>query len=308
MDPLIVFFGFGVGVMVGMTGMGGAAIMTPLLILFFGIPPITAIGTDIAYQGVTKSVGTVQHLRLKTVNVRLALWLAIGSVPTAVAGVFFIRWLADIYGDKINQVILFPLAGALLLVGGGLLIRTLFNQRAADRERHDIELDRRHKVMAVVTGAVTGIVVGVTSAGSGFMVAVVLILAYRLIPRRVVGTDITHAAILMLAAGAAHVLAGNVDFLLMGTLLVGSIPGIWLGSHLSVKLPTGALRTALSILVVSSGVALINKAGIAIPAPVLLTVPVFLAVVAGGLYIVRSKKLSLAQLRSNDLSQLQADS
>lgn len=290
MDPLIAIFGLGVGVLVGMTGMGGAAIMTPVLILFFGFTPTTAIGTDIAYQGVSKSVGGWRHFRLGTVNKKLALWLAVGSVPMAIAGVWFIKYLQVTYGESIQNVILFPLAGALLLVGGGLLIRTLLMPHTSNREREDLTIDRRHKVLAVITGAVTGLIVGITSAGSGFIVAVILIMFYRLVPKRVVGTDIAHAAILMIGAGIAHAIAGNVNYTLMGTILIGSVPGIWIGSHLSVRLPSGFLRTVLSILIVSSGVALISKAGVEIPPAVLLAVPVALLTGAGLLHLSRIRR------------------
>ena len=135
------------------------------------------------------------------------------------------------------------LAMVLVCVGIVVLVRSLFIQRMVESEREDFELDHWHKVAAVIIGATTGFVIGLTSAGSGTLIAVFLIVLYRMAPKQVVGTDIVHAAVMLFAAAIAHTIAGNVDFALVGTILIGSIPGIWIGSHLTSRLPTGCCAT-----------------------------------------------------------------
>ena len=179
------------------------------------------------------------------------------------------------------------LSGALLFTGLAVLLRALFLPKLVERERATIELERRHKVSAVVIGVFVGFVLGVTSAGSGALIAVALILVFRLVPTRVVGTDVFHAAILLWAAAAAHLIAGNVDFALAGTILIGSVPGVWLGSHWSVRVPVGTLRTALGFVLVGAGLGLASKAGADVPAPVIAAVPIGLALLIGGQALVR---------------------
>jgi uncharacterized membrane protein YfcA len=277
LDPLLIVAGLGVGLLVGMTGMGGGSLMTPVLILLFGTAPTTAIGSDIAYAAITKTVGGWRHFRLRTVNLPLSLWLAVGSVPAAIAGVWVISLLHRAYGDSFDDIVLTMLAIALVLVGLLVLIRALFIPQVARFERDSFELSRGQKVAAVGIGASTGFVIGITSAGSGTLIAVFLIAFYRLTPRRVVGTDVFHAAILLWAAGIAHVVDGNVDFGIVGTILLGSIPGIWIGSHLTVRLPTGLLRNALGLVMVLSALALFHKAGIELPLALVIALPVVLA-------------------------------
>jgi uncharacterized membrane protein YfcA len=259
MDPKIVFFGFGVGFLVGMTGMGGGSLMTPLLVLLFGIKPTTAIGTDIAYAAVTKTAGGWRHLKLKTVNMRLVYWMAAGSVPSAIAGVWVLDILKRKLGDQLDETVFAILAACLLVVGAATLLRGFF---LADKiqERDDFVMHTRHKIAAVAIGATTGFVIGLSSAGSGTLIAIMLIAVYRLTPQRVVGTDVVHAALLLWAAGIAHIVAGNVDFGLAANILVGSIPGVIIGSNLSVKWPQGALRTILGVVLIAAGVTILNKA------------------------------------------------
>jgi hypothetical protein len=260
MDPALVIFGFGIGLLVGMTGMGGASLMTPLLILVFGISPVTAIGTDIFYAAVTKTVGGYQHLKLKTVHRGLAFWLAVGSVPSAIAGVWVIELLQARYGDDLDKLVLGMLGGALLVVGVATLLRSVFFKDVI-AERSAMHLYRRHIIAAVITGAVTGFVIGLTSAGSGTLIAIALIAIFRLTPQRVVGTDVFHAAVLLWAAGIAHWVGGNVDFALAGNILLGSVPGVIFGTSLSVKAPQAFLRRALAVVLIASGVTLISKEG-----------------------------------------------
>jgi hypothetical protein len=259
MDPTIVIFGFGIGAMVGMTGMGGGTLMTPLLILLFGVKPVTAIGTDIFYAAVTKTVGGWRHLRMGTVNMSLALWLAAGSVPASVVGVWAISILQSRIGEEeLDSIVYALLGGTLLMVGIITLARALILSKLVE-ERDDFVMQRRHKVAAVAIGATTGFVIGITSAGSGTVIAILLIAVFRLTPVKVVGTDVFHAAILLWAAGIAHWVGGNVDFLLAGNILLGSVPGVVVGSHFANRAPTNFLRTALGVVLVASGVITVQK-------------------------------------------------
>ncbi len=272
MDFALVAFGLGVGILVGMTGIGGGSLMTPMLILVFGVTPVTAIGTDLAYAAVTKTVGGWKHLRQKTVDMTLSSWMALGSVPAAIGGVYVLTLLEDWLGRDFEDAVIAILAVALLLTGTATLIRA-FLKRMHERERDTIAMERRHKVAAVVLGVCVGFVLGVTSAGSGALIAVGLILLFRLSPQRVVGTDVFHAAILLWAAGLAHVIAGNVDFGLAGTILLGSVPGVWLGSHWSVRVEPAVLRTTLAVVLIGAGLALLIKAGLGIPVAVIVPFP-----------------------------------
>ena len=177
----------------------------------------------------------------------------------AIAGVWLIEILQHNYGeDEVNKVVLGMVASALLVVGVATLIRALF-LRDVIPERYAMHLYRRHIIAAVITGATTGFVIGLTSAGSGTLIAIVLIAVFRLTPQRVVGTDVFHAAILLWAAGIAHWVGGNVDFGLAANILVGSIPGVLIGSQLAVKVPTGLLRNALGVVLIASAITLITK-------------------------------------------------
>jgi uncharacterized membrane protein YfcA len=271
-DFALVAFGLGVGILVGMTGIGGGSLMTPMLILVFGVTPVTAIGTDLAYAAVTKTVGGYKHLKQKTVDMTLSAWMAIGSVPAAIGGVYVLTLLEDWLGRDFEDAVIAILAGALLLTGAATLVRA-FLKSMHERERDTIEMERRHKVAAVVLGVCVGFVLGVTSAGSGALIAVGLILLFRLSPQRVVGTDVFHAAILLWAAGLAHIVAGNVDFGLAGTILLGSVPGVWLGSHWSVRVEPDVLRTTLAIVLIGAGLALLIKAGLDLPLVVIAPFP-----------------------------------
>ncbi len=259
MDPTIVIFGLGIGVLIGMTGMGGGSLMTPLLILLFGISPVTAVGTDIFYGAVTKTAGAWRHLKHHTVHRAIVIWLAVGSIPMGIAGVWLIEILQNAYGeDAVNQVVLGAVGAALLVVGIATLVRALF-LRDVIPERYAMHLYRRHIIGAVTTGAITGFVIGLTSAGSGTLIAIVLIAMFRLTPQRVVGTDVVHAAILLWAVGVAHWVGGNVDLGLAANILIGSVPGVLIGSQLAVKVPTGFLRNALGVVMIASAIVLVTK-------------------------------------------------
>ncbi|MDP9135030.1 MAG: sulfite exporter TauE/SafE family protein [Actinomycetota bacterium] len=277
MDPAIAAFGLGVGVLVGMTGIGGGSLMTPLLILVFGIKPITAVGTDLAYGAVTKTVGGWRHFRQGTVDMSLSLWMAVGSVPAAIGGVYVLELVERAYGDDFDSILIVALAVTLLFTGLVTMTRALFLKALHDKERDTVEMTTRNKVYAIVLGLAVGFVLGVTSAGSGALIAVGLILLFRLIPSRVVGTDIFHAAILLWAAAAAHLVAGNVDFALAGNILIGSIPGVWIGSNLTLRVGNSVLRTTLALVLIGAGLALLSKAGAGIPSWLIALFPAAIA-------------------------------
>jgi uncharacterized protein len=280
MDPAIVLFGLGVGVLVGTTGMGGGSLMTPLLILVFGIKPVVAVGTDLAYAAVTKTVGGWRHFRKGTVFPRLAFWLAVGSCPGALLGVWLLDRLRDAWGEDFDTFMLVSIGAALLLTGSLVLLRALALADHAARERAAFRMQTRHKVAAVALGGSIGFILGITSAGSGTLIAIGLILGFRLSPHRVVGTDVAHAAVLLWVAALAHLVSGNIDYELAGTILLGSIPGVWIGTALAMRLPQEWLRVALATVMLGSGMALFSKAGLDLPAPVLVGVPLGLAVVS----------------------------
>ncbi|HEV2075569.1 MAG TPA: sulfite exporter TauE/SafE family protein [Thermoleophilaceae bacterium] len=169
--PVVIAFGLGVGVLVGLTGIGGGSLMTPLLILVVGTPPVTAVGTDLAYGAVTKTVGGYKHWRQRTVDFKLSTWMALGSVPAAVGGVVALTWLERTAGDDFEPVLIAVLAGAILLTGAITLIRAIFLKQLVLKERETLTLAFRSKLAAVLIGAVVGFMLGVTSAGSGALIA-----------------------------------------------------------------------------------------------------------------------------------------
>jgi uncharacterized membrane protein YfcA len=277
---LVIGFGLGVGILVGMTGIGGGALMTPLLVLFIGTPPATAVGTDLVYGAVTKTVGGYKHWKQKTVDFALSWWMALGSVPAAIGGVYVVGILRkNLGGPAFDHTMLLLLAGAIAFTGAVTLIRAIFLKQLLARERDTIQMQARHKIAAVVLGLSVGFVLGITSAGSGSLIALGLILLFRLSPHRVVGTDIFHAALVLWAGGIAHIIAGNVDWALAGTILIGSVPGVWIGSHMSVRLPAGTLRTVLGVVLVGAAMGLGSKAGLPIPPWSIAVVPGILAAI-----------------------------
>lgn len=278
MDPLLIVFGFGVGILVGMTGMGGGSLMTPLLVLLFGFQPTVAVGSDIAYQAITKTVGGWRHFKLRTVNLGVTKWLALGSVPGAVSGVYVIKALERAWGSEVETFTLIALGGVLAFTGAFTLVRCLLAASPPeDADPKHVDLDKLHKGLAMLVGISTGFVIGITSAGSGTMIAVALLALFRLSPRHVVGTDVFHAAILLWAAGLAHWAGGSINFVLVGTLLLGSVPGVMLGARFSVHVPIATLRTALGIVLVLSGSATLAKAQVeAVPMLIVLSLAGFM--------------------------------
>ena len=245
-----VLAGLAVGVLVGMTGMGGGSLMTPMLILLFGFDPKTAVGTDILHGAVFKSFGAVRHRQLGTVHMKLALWMLVGSAPLSLVGV----QIASSFGDD-AQTTMGKIVGATLIVGGlGFLAKAFIKPP----EVRPVEMTRRDRIIAVLIGATFGFVVGLTSVGSGTFFGFAMLLLFPLSAVQIVGTDLTHAALLLWVAGAGHLLHGNVDLHAMSWLLVGSIPGVLIGSNLSIRVPDRALRTAFSFILILSGIKIVE--------------------------------------------------
>jgi uncharacterized membrane protein YfcA len=282
-DPLVIVFGLGVGILIGMTGIGGGSLMTPLLILFAGIHPTVAIGTDLAYGAITKTLGGWRHLRKGTVDLGVSKWLAFGSVPGSIAGVAALElWL-----KHSPSVLLTGVAIALLVVSVSMLFRALFLRAAIERERESVFLDRATRVQAVGLGALLGFLLGLTSVGSGALIGLALILVFRLTPHRVVGTDVFHAAIVLWAAGLAQLVAGNIDFGLMATILVGSLPGVVIGTALSGRIPAVVLRPALGCVLLGSALGVLTKAGAELPTWTIVGVPALVGVAAALIHRIR---------------------
>ncbi len=242
--------------LVGVTGMGGGSLLTPLLVILFGFSPSVAVGTDLLHGAVFKSFGAVRHRRLGTVQARLSGWMFLGSAPMSLLGVATATWLKHRYGSGAASVQGTILGVALVAGGIGMLAKSLIRFREAPEGA--FILTRRDRIAALLIGLGGGFVVGLTSVGSGVFFGLTILIVFRLRSAKVVGTDIFHAAALLWVAGSGHLLAGNVDLRAVGWLLLGSIPGVLLSAGLTVRLPDQLLRMTLGMVLLSSGVRLLN--------------------------------------------------
>lgn len=251
-DPLYVASGFGVGLLVGMTGVGGGSLMTPLLILLFGIHPSTAVGTDLLYAAATKAGGSVVHGLSRSIHWRAVIRLACGSIPASILTMVAI-WQLDLNATSQRSLVNLVLCFALLLTATSLIFRKSILDRYRRRMEHVDE--RTIAIATVVTGALLGVLVSISSVGAGAVGVTALLLLYPRLPMAsIVGSDIAHAVPLTLVAGAGHWALGAVDWQLMGVLLMGSLPGILIGSYSAVRVPQTFLRLALAtILLVVAG-------------------------------------------------------
>jgi uncharacterized membrane protein YfcA len=254
-DPLYVASGFGVGLLVGMTGVGGGSLMTPLLILLFGIHPATAVGTDLLYAATTKTVGSLAHSWKKSIHWPAVIRLASGSIPASIVTLVVIWWL-DLNGESSRSLVNLVLCFALFLTAASLIFRKAIMQRHPWRpEQVNPTTTAR---ATVLVGAVLGVLVSISSVGAGAVGVTALLLLYPQLPMpRIVASDIAHAVPLTLVAGIGHWATGEIDWGLMGVLLVGSLPGIIIGSYLAHRVPEPALRVvlALTLIVVAGNLA-----------------------------------------------------
>jgi uncharacterized membrane protein YfcA len=252
MDWLTSFAGFTVGLIVGVTGVGGGSLMTPLLVLLFGVAPVTAVGTDLLFASVTKAGGAWAHARRGNVDWSVVAWLAAGSVPASATTLVLLHLFVP-HPDRLSAIVSVALGVALILTACALAFREKLHAWAA--RRAGASVDRASTALrTLITGAVLGVLVTVSSVGAGALGVTALFFLYPgLAAARIVGTDIAHAVPLTLVAGLGHAAAGVVDWKLLLALLVGSLPGIWLGSSLSQRIPERVLRTALAAMLVLIG-------------------------------------------------------
>ena len=244
-----------IGVLVGLTGMGGGSLMTPILVFVFGFKPTYAVGTDIFHGAIFKTFGAFRHRRLGTVHGHLTMWLFAGSGPMAIAGVVVSYVLRNSISNA--QTILGYAIGVALIGGGsGFLAKSLVKRGVQPNERPFI-MSRRDKLIALATGAVFGFIVGLTSVGSGTYFGLVMVLVYPLTMPRIVGTDIFHAAALLWVAGVGHLIIGDVDLHATAWLLLGSVPGILISARYTLKVPDLTIRGGLGGILVISGLKLL---------------------------------------------------
>lgn len=255
MDWMYTLSGFLVGLIVGVTGVGGGSLMTPLLVLLFGVAPATAVGTDLLYASLTKTMGAWVHGKRGTVDWKIFGLLAMGSLPASLITIMTLKYLA-LDEKSLRSLVTSVLSVALLLTGTALLVKDQVKKLARRKSGAMFELHHRYLPSAtIVTGALVGILVTISSVGAGALGMVVLLFLY---PRhqvaRLVGTDIVHAVPLTAFAGMGHLALGTVDMVLLGSLLLGSLPGIYIGSHLSAKVPEKMLRLFLAALLLLIGI------------------------------------------------------
>lgn len=263
MDIWIGVAAFGVGIIVGLTGMGGGALMTPALVLIFGVPPLAAVSSDLVASAVMKPVGSAVHLRRKTVNLQLVKWLAVGSVPAAFCGVLILKWMGP--GETVQNGVRTALGAALLLSATLLAVRSYIS--LVQRSRTDSRLlpaknPSQLKVRplpTVLLGVVGGVIVGMTSVGSGSIIIIGLMVLYpALKSNQLVGTDLLQAVPLVAAAAVGHSIFGDLDLGLTIPLLIGSIPGVYIGAQLSSRLSGGFIRRALAFVLLASGLKMLE--------------------------------------------------
>lgn len=264
-DPTLALAALGIGVVVGLTGMGGGALMTPVLVLFFGVPPLAAVSSDLVAAAFMKPVGAFVHLRRGTVNVSLVKWLCVGSIPAAFCGVLIMRSFGN--GPEVQHAVQVALGVALLLAAAGLILRAylrlLERARQVDGSAVPLPQDRPSMririVPTIVLGVVGGLVVGMTSVGSGSLIIIALMALYPgLKASQLVGTDLLQAVPLVASAAFGHLVFGDFQITITASLLLGSIPGVFLGAQLSARAPGGLVRRALAFVLLASSLKLLG--------------------------------------------------
>jgi len=230
--------------------------MTPILVIVFGFKPTLAVGTDILHGAIFKTVGAIRHRSLGTVHHQLSGWMFLGSAPFSLLGVALATRIEHRYGDSATEVMGYILGGALLFGATGLVLKSFIKRE--DVRDAPFDMVWRDRLAAVAIGMVGGFIVGLTSVGSGTFFGLTMLFVFSLSAHKVVGTDILHAAALLYVAGFGHFVAGNVDMHAVGWLLIGSIPGVLIGSHYSVRIPEAWLRLALADVLAISGLKLVQ--------------------------------------------------
>jgi len=267
--------GLFVGFIVGLTGMGGGALMTPMMILLFGVQPLAAVSSDLVASMVMKPVGGAVHLRRGTVNKELVKWLVVGSVPSAFAGVLVLRWIGD--GEQTESVVKASLGVALIAAAGSMVAKALIDLRKTQRLKAaaraggeplpEIRMEdvRIKKVPTLIIGILGGLVVGMTSVGSGSLMIVGLLLLYPTIrASQLVGTDLVQAVPLVASASLGHLLFGDFQLDLTASLLIGALPGVYVGARVSSSAPGGIVRRALVVVLLASGLKLLDASALTI--------------------------------------------
>lgn len=249
--------GFVVGAIVGLTGVGGGSLMTPLLVLMFGIHPAKAVGTDLLYAAITKSGGTWVHARKGTVDWKITGLLAAGSMPATAATLLAMHFYMPGGFGNATRLISSALGIALLLTAASLIFRSKLMVWAQSRNKEP-RSQKATDILTIITGVILGVLVSLSSVGAGALGVTALLFLYPALPTvKIVGSDIAHAVPLTLVAGIGHWFMGSVDFELLGALLVGSLPGIYIGSHLAVRIPEKVLRPSLAAILLFTGSKLI---------------------------------------------------
>jgi uncharacterized protein len=264
MDSTPTLFGLLVGFLVGLTGVGGGSLMTPFLIAVVGVSAPTAVGTDMVFATLTKFTGSLQHYRQQSVNLEVAAFLGLGSIPAGLLGVATLEWIEGSFDpETVKSIMITIIAFTLVLVGASLIFRNLMPEKKSDEAKKagvwdgKSRMSRRRRSYTVIFGAMGGYLVGLTSIGSGSIMAVILLLLYPLVPAVIVGTDIAHATVLSLVVGLAHMTQGNVDFALAGSLLLGGVPGVLIGSRVAPWLPGKPLKMILAVMLIFVGARLL---------------------------------------------------
>ncbi|HWD52848.1 MAG TPA: sulfite exporter TauE/SafE family protein [Acidimicrobiales bacterium] len=251
-DPFIVLGSAVVGFLVGMTGAGGGALMTPMLILLFGVKPSTAISSDLVAAVLMRPFGAAVHLRNRTVNLTLVGWMVLGSVPMAFFGTFLLHEMGNSAAAEKN--VQTALGAALLVGAAAMALRYVLDRRAGQVEKVEVQQLTIRPLPSVLIGMVGGIIVGITSVGSGSLMIVFLLFLYPMLSaKRLVGTDLTQAVPLTLAAALGALVFGHVEFPVTASLAIGSIPAVIIGSFLSSRAPDRYIRPLITFVVLASG-------------------------------------------------------
>jgi uncharacterized membrane protein YfcA len=280
-DWLIALAGAGVGFIVGLTGMGGGALMTPILVLVFGIQPLAAVSSDLVASMIMKPIGGGVHLRRGTVNLGLVKWLVAGSVPSAFLSVWLLESLSD--PERVNEIVQYAVGVALLLASLALVAKGAFSGRAGSATSA-VGTVVIHPARTLLIGVFGGVVVGLTSVGSGSLMMVLLLILYpTLTGSSLVGTDLVQAIPLVASAALGHIIFGQVRFDLTASLLVGAVPGVYLGARVSSRSPDRVIRPVLAVVLIVSGLKMLK-----VPTPIVGGLAALLVVIAV-VMVVRSR-------------------